>query len=72
MQQGMRNEFIKVERWVKENDKIYLLTGTGKRYRYAGRYTLHEISDRFPKGTFINVKSTANRILSDDQISWLR
>ena len=72
MKQDVRNEFIKVEKWIEENNKVYLLSKTGKRYRYVGCYNFKQISDRFPKGTFINVQSTSKGILSDDQISWLR
>ena len=71
MENIKRNELIKVEKWVMENDKVYLVTKTGKKYRYVGRHNFQYMRERFPKDTFLSVRSSSAGILSDDQISWL-
>ena len=72
MKQAVRNEAVMVKDWVEEENRIYLLTESGKKYRYAGRYKLTDLKRYMPKGTGLYVGIVLNgtkELLVDDKIS---
>lgn len=72
MTQAVRYEAVIVKDWVAEGNKIYLLTESGKKYRYAGPRKVDQIKMDMPKGTGLYVGIVLNgkrELLVDDKIS---
>ena len=72
MSEAIRSKVETVKKWEEEGGKIYLLTQSGEKYRYVGRYDVCQISQIFPENMAIMVRPVfaGNRtILFDHSIS---
>ena len=69
MTKTIRYKLVKVERWTQEGNRVYLVTEGKEKYRYVGRNSLQEMNYKFPKDSFLKIRTANSRILSDDQIS---
>ena len=72
MEKEIRTGVITVKGWEEEEQKIYLLTHNGKRYRYVGKYDISQIKEMFPVDKALIIKPVFtgnNEILFDCSIS---
>jgi len=72
MKKAVRNEALIVKDWVEEGGKVYLLTESGKKYRYVGKHELSYLKNNMPKGRGLFVGIVLNgtkELLFDDKIT---